>query len=161
MSAKTNDPAALPALLDALTARFGERLLESHLEKGELSVRVTRESLLPLLAFLRDAAGFNALNDMIGLDNVNAPVAGRPRFAVLYQLYKFPDARRIRIVVDTAENEPLPSITGLYQSADWAEREIFDMFGLRFAGHPGLTRIYLDDEFKGHPLRKDFPLAGA
>ena len=161
MSAKTNDSATLPALLDALTARFGERVLESHFEKGELSVRVARESLLAVLQYLRDEAGFNALNDLIGLDNVNTPVAGRPRFSVLYQLYKFPEALRIRIVVDTAEAEPLPSIIGLYQSADWAEREIFDMFGLRFDGHPHLTRIYLDDDFKGHPLRKEFPLAGA
>ena len=116
--------------------------------------------LRPVLAFLRNEQGFNALNDIIGLDNANAPVAGRPRFSVLYQLYKFPDALRIRVVTDAAEDEPLPSITGLYKSADWAEREIFDMFGLRFDGHPGLTRIYLGDDFKGHPLRKEFPLAG-
>ena len=161
MSEKTNDSAARPAVLDALAARFGGQLLDSRVEKGELSVRVAREDLLPVLTFLRDEAGFNALNDIIGLDNLNTPVAGRPRFSVLYQLYKFPEAQRIRVVVDAAEDEPLPSVTGLYQAANWAEREIFDLYGLRFAGHPGLTRIYLDDDFKGHPLRKDFPLAGA
>jgi len=156
----TIEPPALQAVLDALTARCGAGLLEVRFEKGELSVRVARDTLRPALAFLRDAQGFNALNDMIGLDNSTAPAPGRPRFAVLYQLYKFPDALRIRLVADTAADEPLPSIVDLYPSADWAEREIFDLFGLRFDGHPGLTRIYLADDFQGHPLRKEFPLAG-
>ena len=160
MSVATIDHPALQAVLDALAARFNDRLLETRFEKGELSVRVARGDLRPVLAFLSNEQGFNALNDIIGLDNANAPVAGRPRFSVLYQLYKFPDALRLRVVTDAAEDEPLPSITGLYKSADWAEREIFDMFGLRFDGHPGLTRIYLGDDFKGHPLRKEFPLAG-
>ena len=159
MSEKTNDNPALAALRDRLTARFGEQVIESGIALGELSARVAPASLLAVLTWLRDSEGFNALNDVIGLDNANTP--DRPRFTVLYQLYKFPEALRIRIAVDTAEDAPLPSITGLYLAADWAEREIFDMFGLRFTGHPHLTRIYLDDTFQGHPLRKDFPLAGA
>jgi NADH-quinone oxidoreductase subunit C len=160
MSEKTIDYTALQTVVDALTARFADNLLDYNFEKGELSVHVRRESLLDMITFLHREQGFNGLNDIIGLDNQKSPVEGRPRFSVLYQLYKFPDILRIRVVVDTADTDPLPSVTGLFKGADWAEREIFDMFGLRFDGHPGLTRIYMADDFTGFPLRKDFPLAG-
>jgi len=82
------------------------------------------------------------------------------RFSILYQLYRFPEACRIRISVDLAEAEPVDSVVPVYRAADWAEREIFDMFGIDFTGHPDLRRIYLPDEFEGFPLRKDFPLEG-
>ena len=160
MSEKTIDYSALQAVVDALTVRFGKSLLDYNFEKGELAVHVGREILLDAVTFLNKEQGFNALNDIIGLDNQRTPVEGKPRFSVLYQLYKFPDCVRVRLVVDVAEDQPLPSITAVFKAADWAEREIFDMFGLRFEGHPGLTRIYMADDFTGFPLRKDFPLAG-
>jgi NADH-quinone oxidoreductase subunit C len=150
----------LSAIHDALAAHFGSAVLESTFAKKELSVRIRAENLLPVVSFLKSVQGFNALSDMIGLDHPGAPAEGRTRFSVLYQLYKFPAHLRIRLVVDVAEGGEVASIVSVHPSADWAEREIFDMFGIRFAGHPDLRRVYLDAEFEGHPLRKDFPLQG-
>lgn len=154
------DAPALKAVAVSLAARFGEAILETTFERKELAFRVRAEDLLPVLGHLKGDLGFNALDDMIGLDRFPPPGDERKRFAVLYQLYKFPEALRVRVAVDVGEGEAIASIVGLYRSADWAEREIFDLFGLRFLGHPDLRRIYLPDEFAGHPLRKDFPLEG-
>jgi NADH-quinone oxidoreductase subunit C len=150
----------LSAVHDALAARFGSSILESAFAKKELSVRIKAESLIPIVTFLKSEQGFNALSDMIGLDHPGIRAEGRTRFSVLYQLYKYPAHLRIRLVVDVAESGEVASVVSIHPSADWAEREIYDMFGIRFAGHPDLRRIYLEAEFEGHPLRKDFPLQG-
>ncbi len=97
---------------------------------------------------------------MIGLDRLRTIKEGEPRFAVIYILLRFPAGQRLRVEVDVADGASLPSAVPVYPAADWAEREIFDMFGIVFEGHPGLTRIYMPDDFRGHPLRKDFPLEG-
>ncbi|TAL38437.1 MAG: NADH-quinone oxidoreductase subunit C [Spirochaetes bacterium] len=144
---------------DALAARYPESLSEWTFEKGELTAIVRSDALVEVLVCLKGELGFIALNDMIGLDNMNIG-DGRKRFSVLYQLYRFPAADRIRLRVDIGEGETLPSIYFLYRSSDWAEREIYDMFGIVFKGHPDLRRIYMPEEFDGHPLRKDFPLEG-
>jgi len=150
----------LNAVHDALAARFGSAILESTFVQKELSVRIKTESILPVVTFLQSEQGFNALSDMIGLDHPGTPAEGRTRFSVLYQLYKYPAHLRLRLVVDVPESGEVDSVVSVHKSADWAEREIFDMFGIRFAGHPDLRRIYLEPEFEGHPLRKDFPLQG-
>jgi NADH-quinone oxidoreductase subunit C len=155
-----NEFPALSAVHDALTARFGSAILESAVIKKELSVRIKTESLLPIATFLKSEQEFNALSDMIGLDHPGTPAEGRTRFSVLYQFYKYPAHLRLRLVVDVGEGGEVASVVSVYKSADWAEREIFDMFGIRFAGHPDLRRIYLEPEFEGYPLRKDFPLQG-
>ncbi len=113
-----------------------------------------------MLSYLKTSLGFAALNDMIALDHArrDAPAAPAPRFTVLYLVFRFSEAVRVRLAVDVGEGEALDSITPLFRSAEWAEREIFDMFGIPFAGHPGLRRIYMPDDFPGHPLRKDHPL---
>jgi NADH-quinone oxidoreductase subunit C len=151
---------ALKSVAEALRRRFGDSILETSFEKGELSFKVKTDDFLAILAYAKTDQGFNALNDMIGLDRSSSPGEGKKRFSILYQLYQFPGRSRVRIAVDVDEGEPVPSITPIYKSADWAEREIFDMFGIRFSGHPDLRRIYLPEEFVGHPLRKDFPLEG-
>lgn len=143
-----------------LNERFGAAVLGRSFEKGELAVKIKREELLPVLAALRDELGFNALDDIIGLDNLRFAAPGEPRFSLLYQLYEFPGFSRLRIAVAVDEGEEAASVTSLYRSAEWAEREIFDLFGIRFSGHPDLRRIYMPDDFEGHPLRKDFPLEG-
>ncbi len=151
---------ALARVVEGLRTRFGEAVAAAAFEKRELSVTIGPGALLSVLGFLKMEMGFNVLNDVIGLDRLPPPGDGRKRFSILYQLYQFPGRLRIRIVIDIDEQDTVPSITSLFLSADWAEREIYDMFGLRFSGHPGLRRIYLPDEFAGHPLRKDFPLEG-
>jgi len=146
--------------LEALTGRFPGAVLSSGVEKGESAVRLRKDDLEAVLRFLKDELGFNVLEDIIVLDNVRTAAEGGKRFSVLYQLYRHPGASRIRLVVDVGDNEGLASAVPVYRSADWAEREAFDMFGVRFEGHPGLRRIYLPDDFEGYPLRKDFPLEG-
>jgi NADH-quinone oxidoreductase subunit C len=150
----------LDAAFSALAAQAGDAVLGTAFAKGELTVRLCPDALVAAVAFLKAERGFTALNDMIGLDNGPAPAEGRKRFAVLYQLYNRDARLRIRLAADAAEGETLPSIVSVHKAADWAEREIYDMFGIVFAGHPGLRRVYLDPEFEGHPLRKDFPLRG-
>jgi len=154
------DRPELRQAFDALTGRFPDGVLSGGVEKGELSVRVGKDALASVLAFLKDEQGFNAVDDIIVLDNIRASGEGGKRFTVLYQLCRFPDFLRLRLAVDVCETEALDSAVPVYRSADWAEREAFDMFGVRFEGHPGLCRIYMPDEFEGHPLRKDFPLGG-
>jgi NADH-quinone oxidoreductase subunit C len=156
-------PADFPRLkrvLGFLGERFAGSVLGSSFEKQELAVRVKREDLLPILAALKNELGFNALDDIIGLDNLRSASDGSPRFTLLYQLYEYPGFSRVRLAVDVAESEAVDSATPLYRSANWAEREVFDLLGIRFAGHPDLRRIYMPDDYEGHPLRKDFPLQG-
>lgn len=156
----TADRPELRQAADVLAGRFAGAVLSGAVEKGELAVRLGKDDLAAVLRFLKDEMGFNALEDIIVLDNVRTADEGGKRFSVLYQLYRHPGSDRIRLVVDVGENEALDSAVPVYRSADWAEREAFDMFGVRFEGHPGLRRIYMPDEFEGHPLRKDFPLEG-
>jgi NADH-quinone oxidoreductase subunit C len=154
------DRPELRELLAALAGRFAGAVLASVVDEGQLSVRLSKDALASALRFLKEEAGFNALEDIAAFDNLASAGAGGQRFTVVYRLGKFPGALRARVAVDVGEGESLASAVPIYRSADWAEREAFDMFGVRFEGHPDLRRIYMPDDFEGHPLRKDFPLAG-
>jgi NADH-quinone oxidoreductase subunit C len=125
---------------------------------GELSVTVKRESLLAMLSFLHDDANcqFKMLMDISGADYPNRA----QRFDVVYQLLSIQLNQRITVKVVTDEHTPVPSVVGLYPAAGWYEREVWDMYGVFFAGNPDLRRILTDYGFSGHPLRKDFPLTG-
>jgi NADH-quinone oxidoreductase subunit C len=160
MLEELTDVPVLDKAYRSLEEIFGDFLLGATFEKKELSVRIKKDGLLSILRYLKSALGFNALSDIIGLDNLRSGAEGAKRFSLLYQLYAFPGFVRIRLVLDVDENEPVPSAVPVFQSANWAEREIYDMFGIRFAGHPDLRRIYMPEEYEGHPLRKDFPLEG-
>ncbi|HSF96868.1 MAG TPA: NADH-quinone oxidoreductase subunit C [Thermohalobaculum sp.] len=125
---------------------------------GELTVRATLGGLHGLIAHLRDnnACAFTTLIDITAID-----WPGRDdRFEVVYHFLSMPQNQRIRVKVAVAEDQLVPSITGLHPSADWYEREVFDMYGIMFSGHPDLRRILTDYGFRGHPLRKDFPTTG-
>jgi len=150
----------LQKLHTALQERHAAAILEWTFARKELAVRIRRDSLLEVLRFLKEEQGFNALNDLIGLDNLKTRREGEPRFTLLYQLFRFPAALRLRLRVDVGEEETVDSAVPLYPAADWAEREVYDMFGIRFDGHPGLKRIYMPDDWDGFPLRKDYPLEG-
>jgi NADH-quinone oxidoreductase subunit C len=151
---------ALENIYSSLLSVFKDSIIEGGFEKEELSIKIKKESVLLILKFLRDEKRFNALNDIIGLDNSSAKNQGQKRFSLLYQLYRFPGFERVRIVTEVDKNETIDSVSSIYKSANWAEREIFDMFGIAFTGHPYLQRIYMPDTFNGYPLRKDFPLEG-
>jgi NADH-quinone oxidoreductase subunit C len=151
---------ALENIYSSLQSVFKDSIIEGRFEKEELSVKVKKETILPILKFLKDEKGFNALNDIIAFDNFLNTKEGQKRFSILYQLYRFPGSERVRIVTNVNENESVDSACSIYKASDWAEREIFDMFGIGFTGHPDLRRIYMSDNFEGYPLRKDFPLEG-
>lgn len=130
----------------------------AELEKGELVVRTTRDQILPLMAFLRDdrACRFEQMMDLCGVDYPSRV----ERFEVVYNLLSVTHNQRIRVIITTDERTPVPSISGLWPSASWWERECYDLFGVQFSGHPDPRRILTDDGFEGFPLRKDFPLTG-
>lgn len=127
----------------------------------ERTVRVRREAIAEVCAALKAAHGFTVLVDLCGVD-----FPGRePRFEVVYHLLRPAllnpaAARRLRLKVMAGEDAPIPSVTAVWRAAEACEREVWDLFGLRFDGHPELTRILLWEGFEGHPLRKDFPLEG-
>lgn len=166
MSETITDPQpAAPPALDPLTelgnglaARFTDGVIATGVALGELTVTVTPARLLEILAFLRDDPSclFKQLLDICGVDYLDRP----QRFEVVYHLLSLKHNRRIRLKVATDESTPIPSTTGLFNSAGWWERETWDLFGILFSGHPDLRRILTDYGFEGHPLRKDFPLTG-
>lgn len=148
------------ALAEALAARFPDAVRVEPGGGGEVSLRSSPESLTGLLRALKEE-GFDFLEDIAVFDNLRAPVASGLRFTAVYRLRRPADAVCARIAADAGEGGGLPSATAVFRSAEWAEREAYDMFGVLFDGHPDLRRIYLADDFEGHPLRKDFPLAGS
>jgi NADH-quinone oxidoreductase subunit C len=124
--------------------------------RDEVTIHVPAERVTDVLRLLRDAPGGTPmLTDLTAVDRLPA----EPRFEVVYQLTGFAPPVRIRVKAALAESAPvIASATALWAGADWLEREVFDLFGIRFEGHPNLIRILMPDDWEGHPLRKDFPL---
>jgi len=146
------------SVLNALTAQFGESILETGTYVGDEMAIVPRERLIEVLRWLRDGASmaFAMLTDLTVVDYLGQT----PRFEVVYQLYSLTHKHRVRIKVHVDEAPEqcwVPTATALWKAADWAEREAWDLYGVRFEGHPDMRRILMYDEFVGHPLRKDYP----
>ena len=144
------------AVLKRLIAECGDAVQETHARLGDATARVGRERIEDVLAFLRDdpELEFEMLTDLTAVDYLGE----QPRFEVVYHLYSVAHNHRVRIKARVSEDEPvIASAVSLYASANWMEREIFDLYGIRFDGHPDLRRILLYDGFEGHPLRKDYP----
>jgi NADH-quinone oxidoreductase subunit C len=148
----------LEALAAHVSAALSDAVIAAEIRGGELCCRVRREALSQVLKFLRDdpKCAFNVLCDICGVDYPDRPL----RFEVVYNLLSMPLNQRIRIKVDSDEEQSVPSAVGLFSSAGWWEREAWDLFGIYFADNPDLRRILTDYGFEGHPLRKDFPLTG-
>ena len=138
--------------------KMAAHILSAGFQKDELCVVVKRASIVPFLTFLRDdaACDFKQLVDVCGADYPDRP----ERFEVVYNLLSLKHNTRIRVKVATDENNPVESVSGVFSSAIWGERETYDLFGIYFNNHPDLRRILTDYGFEGHPLRKDFPLTG-
>ena len=149
---------ALDELGEMIAAAQADAVLGHGVAVDELTVRATVSGLRRLVTYLRDnaACGFTTLIDITGVDYPERD----DRFDVVYHFLSMPQNQRVRVKIAVAEDEMVPSITDLFASADWYEREVFDMFGIMFAGHPDLRRILTDYGFRGHPLRKDFPTTG-
>jgi NADH-quinone oxidoreductase subunit C len=143
--------------LDLIKESFPGGVLETSLPQGDAVAVVRPEQLAQVMTFLRDDCRllFNVLVDITAVDHM----ARDPRFDVVYHLLSIAFNRRIRIKVRVGEDQStVDTVSHLWSSANWLEREVWDMFGIRFKGHPDLRRILLYDEFEGHPLRKDYPI---
>ncbi len=145
-------------VMDAAKAVLGDVLIEARDRVGEITLIVKRESIVEACRTLRDTAGleYQQLMEIAGVDYPDRP----ERFEVVYHLLSLTRNRRIRLKVSTDEATPVPSVTGLWPVAGWLVREVFDMYGVTFAGNPDLRRILTDYGFEGYPQRKDFPLTG-
>jgi NADH-quinone oxidoreductase subunit C len=147
-----------PEFQEAVNAALGPDLLASAVEHGQLIVTVPGERIVSVLTTLRDDPRFlfEQLIDVCGVDYPDRP----QRFEVIYALLSVSLNRRLRVKVATDEDTPVPSAVPIYPSANWFERETWDMYGIFFSDHPDLRRILTDYGFDGHPMRKDFPLTG-
>lgn len=145
-------------IIDKIQNKFRDAIIESHSFRGDSTVVVKREELKALCYFLKNdrELDFDYLLDVCGVDYLPR----EPRFEVVYHLSSIGKRHRLRVKTRVAENESVDSVTSIWATADWTERETYDMFGIRFDGHPSLRRIYMPDDWKGHPLRKDFPERG-
>lgn len=143
-------------LVVALLEDFDDAVESARSFAGDLTVQVRRDAIAEVCASLKEKHRFLLLVDLCGVDH--AP--REPRFDLLYVLHGFEANRRIRLRVRSGEETPVPTVSQVWRGADWLEREVWDLLGVRFADHPDLTRILLLEDFVGHPLRKDFPVEG-
>lgn len=145
--------------LDILRQQFGSAIIGESTFRGETTLTVDHADIVAIAGFLRDheSCAFGFLADLCGVDLFPAT----PRFAVVYHLFSPCLNQRLRVkVLLVAEDPVVDSTVSVWETADWHERECFDLFGIRFLNHPNLRRILMAEDFEGHPLRKDFPLAG-
>jgi NADH-quinone oxidoreductase subunit C len=140
----------------AIKKALGKDLLEVEEANGEVALLVKTDKLLDCMMQLRDTCDYQQLVEIAGVDWPDREL----RFEVVYMLLSLTKNHRIRVHVDTSEDVPVPSVTGIWPVAGWLEREVFDMYGVLFEGNADLRRILTDYGFTGHPQRKDFPLTG-
>ncbi|HEY0158360.1 MAG TPA: NADH-quinone oxidoreductase subunit C [Thermoanaerobaculia bacterium] len=162
-------PAAPPArsvdelkrdpLVAAAVSRIDDAILGAKELVGEITLFIDRDRIVEVCRAFKDD-GFVYLVDLAGVDYSKYPGHTGLRFSVAYTLYSFQKNARVRLRVWTDENGPVPSVTPVWKTANWHERETFDMLGITFSGHPNLERILMWEGFNGYPLRKDFPIRG-
>jgi NADH-quinone oxidoreductase subunit C len=126
--------------------------------RDEATHVIKKDSLIEICRFIKNNSElqFNFLTDIVAVDYF--PM--KPRFEIIYHLYSITQKHRLRLKVKAEDGETIPSVTSIWKTADWAEREAYDMFGIIFEGHPNLKRIYMPADWDGFPLRKDYPLKG-
>jgi len=141
-----------------LRDQFGDLLSEPKEFRGEITLKLLdAEKIADVCGFAKEELGFDYLVDISSVDNYGDD----PRFAVVYELYGYSHRCHLRLKTDVSEEKSgLPSVTSFWKTADWHEREIYDMKGIRFCGHPDLRRILMWEGYPYFPLRKDFPLGG-
>lgn len=143
-------------ILTKLKEKFADSILEISEFRNQLTCVVRKDKLTVICRFLRDdpELAFNFLSCICAVDFPERD----PRFDVVYELYSINRNHRVRLKVRVNEGESVPSVTSIWSAANWHEREVFDLFGITFDGHPDLRRILMPDNYEGHPLLKDFPL---
>jgi NADH-quinone oxidoreductase subunit C len=144
--------------IERVRAALPQAIQKTAEYRGDVSIYVAREAIVDVARFLRDdpALSYNFLDNLCGVDYLGRT----PRFEVVYHLLSFKNRHRICLKVGANEGEAVPTLTGLWATANWQERETYDLLGIPFAGHPGLQRILMPEDWEGHPLRKDVPLGG-
>ena len=149
---------SLSNLGEAIAGELGDAITATEIINGDLVLHTSREALIKVMTFLRDDVNcqFKQLMELCGVDYPER----EERFDVVYCLLSLTQNLRVRVKVSTNETTPVPSLTGVFKSAGWWEREAWDLYGIYFSDHPDLRRIMTDYGFEGHPLRKDFPLTG-
>jgi NADH-quinone oxidoreductase subunit C len=163
MSTFAEESAAEPhaTTLATLQRVLGDGVFSTSRFRDNLRLFVPPARLTELLSVLRDRCGFNMLAELGGTDYLGYPGRTRARFEVHYVLRNLSTGERLVVKAGVDDPDPcLPSAVALWPGADWMEREVFDMFGIRFTGHPDLRRILMPEEFAAYPLRKDYPLRG-
>lgn len=151
--------ARIEDVVATIKEKFPQAVEETVCFRDEHTIRVKRENLLEVSRFLKEdpACAFNFLSDLCGVDYMGR----EPRFEVVSHLYSMEHKHRLRMKVSLSESDlTIPSVVSIWRTADWHERECYDLLGITFSDHPDLRRILTPDGFKDHPLRKDFPLRG-
>ncbi|HEY1372872.1 MAG TPA: NADH-quinone oxidoreductase subunit C [Candidatus Binatia bacterium] len=144
--------------LEEIRRVLGDAVIDAYTARGEDTIVIGRDGVVDSFKRLKEdpALGFDFLSDLTAVDYLGKK---EPRFEVVYHLMSLGSGRRVRVKVPVAESAPeVDSLVPLWRAADWLEREVWDMFGIRFRGHPDLRRILLYEEFRGYPLRKDYPV---
>ena len=148
-----------PIVLAKLRTQFGEAVRGTTLFRDEMTALIASDRIVDVCRYLRDdhETRFDLLADLTALDWL--PTEREPRFQVVYHLYSIPNNQRIRLKIDIDEEPAVASsVVDVWPTANWLEREVYDMFGIRFDGHPDLRRILMPDDWLTYPLRKDVPL---
>jgi len=144
-------------VVEKLKGKFGNLVLDTVEHRGETSIRVERAEIVAVCTFLRDDCGYNFLSDLCGVDYLGRT----PRFEVVYNMYNLTNKTRLRVKVDVDGHDPrVDTVSGVWSTANWHERECWDLLGIAFNNHPDLRRILMPVDWQGHPLRKDYPLLG-
>jgi NADH-quinone oxidoreductase subunit C len=134
--------------------RFGTAIVEAWIDRKQAILVVAREQLLDIATYSRDEEKFDWLSDLTAVDWPKR----EKRFEIVLNLYSFEKNERLRLKVQTSADERVPSVQGVWATANWEEREVYDMFGVVFEGHPELKRILMPEEWQGYPLRKDYDI---
>ena len=151
--------AKIGELVENIKDKFPDAVEETISFRDEYTIRVKREDLLKVAKYLKEnpECKFNFLSDLCGIDYPK----GEPHFEVVYNLYSMEHTHRLRMKVSLLASDPtIPSVSSVWRTANWHERECYDMLGINFSDHPDLRRILTPEGFKDYPLRKDFPLRG-
>jgi NADH-quinone oxidoreductase subunit C len=156
-AARSADDIKRDPLIAGPVAHLGDAITDAKEFAGEITLTVAKDRIIEVAQTFKDD-GFTYLVDLAGLDYSKYPGWSGPRYGVAYMLYSFRKNKRIRLKVLTSDS--VPTVSTVWKTANWHERETFDMFGITFDGHPNLERILMWDGFNGHPLRKDFPVRG-
>ena len=144
-------------VIDKLSEKFPDKFIEVYQSSGDTFVRVEADAIVDICSFLKHECHFSYLGDVFGADRFTS----KQRFEVVYNMVSLKDQIRLFVKVLLEENNPvIQSVTSVWKSANWPEREVYDMFGIQFTDHPDMRRIFMPQDFDYFPMRKEFPLLG-